>query len=272
MLLVEGISVSWNRGGIYSPKLAQVLAITPMRKKHGYLSRRSTLSLQLRRSKARGCKSSRKVDDSSEHHWKLPSSKTRVPQRESLCLDPPDRSTCSHCSNAAPCRLFCVHTRTSRPTDVFGSSYQWLGGPPPTPRNWNLSILSSITDWQTSSRWRGEIFACPASLTWWIGYQDPHNRVCQWAQTFQGSMQASHDFNSGARSRLVGHLFGHRAAKEGGASAAKKGRLGQSFNPETRSSACSPFFAQCQPLGPLSSLEVYSCLDSGSETGRVWHV
>ena len=52
-------------------------------------------------------------------------------------------------------------------------------------------------------------------------------------------MRASDDFDSGAKSRLVGHLFGHPAAKEGGASAARKGRLGQSFNPETRSSRVS---------------------------------
>ena len=98
---------------------------------------------------------------------------------------------------------------------------------------------SSVIDRQTSSRWRREIFACPASSTWWIGYHKPHNRVCQWAQTLQGSMRASNDFDGGARSRLVGHLFGHPAAKEGGASAARKGRVGQSFNYETRSSRVS---------------------------------
>ena len=52
-------------------------------------------------------------------------------------------------------------------------------------------------------------------------------------------MRASNDFDSGSRSQLVGYLFGHPAAKEGGASAARKGRLGQSFNPETRSSRVS---------------------------------
>ena len=82
--MVEGVLINWNRGGIYSPKLARVLAITPMRKKHGYLSRRSTLSLQLQRSKALECKSLRKVDDSLEHLGELWSSKPSTSTRKSL--------------------------------------------------------------------------------------------------------------------------------------------------------------------------------------------
>ena len=35
---------------------------------------------------------------------------------------------------------------------------------------------------------------------------------------------------------------------------------------------CSPFLHCTGPWDPLSSIEVYSCLDSGPETGRLWHV